>query len=176
MARRKPRGPARPEGLRVPDQTTLSLEQSMEAPIAEAIAFLGDRPHALGKANIVRSGRLVSHCHTTAPRDSTRRSFAHPRLPFADGRLLSALGRASPFVSEQALQRRIAHHRITRQGDHVFSSSSIFSRSARDTSSPANLPFQLWTLVSLAPCLRRRSPIERPGSYSLSPDDQWRRV
>jgi hypothetical protein len=34
--------------------------------IAEAAAFLGDRLHALAKAGIVRSGRLVSHGHAAA--------------------------------------------------------------------------------------------------------------
>jgi hypothetical protein len=62
----------------VVDQIAFPLEQHMQAPIAEATALLGDRPHALAKAGIVHPGRLVFHGHAAAADGFTRPPFAHP--------------------------------------------------------------------------------------------------
>jgi hypothetical protein len=43
-----------------------------------AAALLGDRPHALAKADVVSPGRLVSHGHAAAADGFTRPPFAHP--------------------------------------------------------------------------------------------------
>jgi hypothetical protein len=59
-ARRKFLLPIEPEQLLVLDHVALSLEQKMQPPAAEAAALLGDCPHALAKAGIVRPDRLVS--------------------------------------------------------------------------------------------------------------------
>ena len=67
-----------PEQLLVVDHVTFPLEQDVQAPIAEAAAFMGDRLHALAKAGIVRPGCLVSHSHAAAADGFTRPPFAHP--------------------------------------------------------------------------------------------------
>ncbi len=48
------------------DHVAFPLEQDMQAAVAEAAAFMGDRLHALAKAGIVCPGRLVSHGHAAA--------------------------------------------------------------------------------------------------------------
>jgi hypothetical protein len=50
--------PMEPEELLVVDHVPFPLEQDMQAPIAKAAAFMGDRLHALAKAGIVRPGVL----------------------------------------------------------------------------------------------------------------------
>jgi hypothetical protein len=77
-AHRKLLFPIEPEQLLVVDHVALPLEQNMQAPIAEAAAFMGDRLHALAKAAIIRPGRLVSHGHAAAADGFTRPPFAHP--------------------------------------------------------------------------------------------------
>jgi hypothetical protein len=49
----------------------------MQAPIAEAAAFMGDRLHALAKAGILRPGRLVSHGQAAVADGFTRPPFTH---------------------------------------------------------------------------------------------------
>lgn len=60
------------------DQIALPLEQNMQAPIAEAAALLGDRPHALTQGGIIRPERLVSDGHAATADGFTRPPFAHP--------------------------------------------------------------------------------------------------
>jgi hypothetical protein len=45
----------------VVEHVALSLEQNMQASVAETAAFLGDRLHTLPKAGIIRPRGLVSH-------------------------------------------------------------------------------------------------------------------
>lgn len=60
------------------DQIALPLEQNMQAPIAEAAALLGDRPHELTQGGIIRPERLVSDGHAATADGFTRPQFAHP--------------------------------------------------------------------------------------------------
>jgi hypothetical protein len=53
----------------------LTLDQ--QSPVAEAAAFLGNRPHALAKAGIVSPRRPISHGHAAAADGFTRPPFAH---------------------------------------------------------------------------------------------------
>src|SRR5690606_34959736 len=50
----------------------------------------------------------------------------------------------------------------------AFSSSKAFRRLASDTSIPSYFAFQLYSVTSLTPCLRARSPAFAPASCSRS--------
>jgi len=116
----------------------------VEAPIAKAAALLGDRPHALAKTGIVRPGRLVSHGHATAADGFTRPPFAHPEGVSEMGDSFP-LGRGRhhffPTRSFKAALSSMAS--ASNRFSRVFSSSSVFSRLASETSSPPNLAFHL---------------------------------
>jgi hypothetical protein len=105
------------------DQIALPFEQNTQAPIAEATALPGDRPHALEKAGIVHPGRLVSHGHAAATDGFTRPPFAHPEC-------VSQMGDSFPLP-------RGRHHFFPKR------SFSVLSRLASETSSPPNLAFHL---------------------------------
>src|ERR1700681_3933712 len=116
----------------------------MQAPIAEAAAFMGDRLHALAKAGIVRSGRLVSHGHAAAADGFTRPPFAHPECSSQMGDSFP-LGRGRHhFFPKRSFNAAVssmaaAAHRFSR----VFSSSSVFRRLAFEISLPPNFVFPL---------------------------------
>src|SRR4051812_3734983 len=116
----------------------------MQSPVAKAAAFLGHRPHALAKAGIVSQGRPISHGHAAAADGFTRPPFAHPvgihqmsdSFPFPSGRHLFFPKRSfSAALSSMASARS--------RFSFVFSSSSILSRLASETSIPPNLAFHL---------------------------------
>src|SRR3981081_403796 len=143
-AHRKLFFPVEPEQLLVVDHVTFPLEQDMQAPIAEAAAFMGDRLHALAKAGIVRPGRLVSHGHAAAADGFTRPPFAHP-VGIHETRDSFPLGRGRHhFFPKRSFNAALssmasASSRFSR----VFSSSSVFSRLASEPSIPPNVAFHL---------------------------------
>ena len=143
-AYRKPLFPVEPEELLVVDPIALPLEQNMQASIAEATAHLGDCPHALAQGGILRPACLVSYGHAAAADGFTRPPFAHPvgthemcnSFPLGRGR-----HHFFPNRSFSAALSSIASAK--RRFSRVFSSSSVLSRLASETSIPPNFAFHL---------------------------------
>ena len=100
--------------------------QHSASAITEAAALLGDRPHALAKAGIVRPGRLVPHGHATAADGFTRPPFAHPEGASEMGNSFP-LGRGRhhffPKRSFKAALSSMAS--ASNRFSHVFSSSIL---------------------------------------------------
>src|SRR6202011_4568039 len=105
---------------------------------------MGDRLHALAKAGIVHPGRLVSHGHAAAADGFTRPPFAHPECSSQMGDSFP-LGRGRHhFFPKRSFNAALssmasASNRFSR----VFSSASVFSRLASETSIPPNFAFHL---------------------------------
>ena len=105
---------------------------------------LEDYFDALAKAGFVRPGRLVSHGHAAAADGFTRPPFAHPEcLSQMDDSFPLPRGRHHffPKRSFSAVLSSMASARS--RFSFVFSSSSVLSRLASDTSIPPNLAFHL---------------------------------
>ncbi|MGY4333557.1 hypothetical protein ACVWWG_007974 [Bradyrhizobium sp. LB7.2] len=102
------------EQLLLVDHIALALEHNMEVPIAKAAALLGDRPHALAKAGIVRPGRLVFMVMRQQPMAlHARRSL----IPKASRRWATAfrLGAGVTILSHEVLQGCIVQHGVGQQ-------------------------------------------------------------
>jgi hypothetical protein len=86
----------------------------MQAPIAEAAAYLGDCPHALRRAASSARGVLYLMVMRQQPMDL---HAGHSLIPNAsqDVRQLSTRRRASPVLSQEVLQRRIVQHGVGQQ-------------------------------------------------------------
>jgi hypothetical protein len=116
----------------------------MQAPIAEATALLGDLPHALAKAGIVRPGRPVSHGHAAAADGFTRPPFAHPEcVSQMDDSFPLRRGRHHFFPKRSFKAALSSMASASNRFSRVFSSSSVFSRLASEISIPPNFAFHL---------------------------------
>ena len=105
---------------------------------------LGDGLHALAQGGIIRPDRLVSHRHPARADGFTRPPFAHPvgihemgdSFPLGRGR-----HHFFPNKSFKATLSSMAS--ASNRFSRVFSSSSVLSRLASETSIPPNLAFHL---------------------------------
>lgn len=132
--------PVEPEELLLVDQIALPLEQNLQPPIAEA-AFIGNRLHALAKAGIVSPGASCISWSCGSSRWLFTPPFAHSEcLSQMDDSFRFPAGVTTSFP--RVLHRRVVHvASASNRFRRVFSSSSVFSRLALDTSIPPNLAF-----------------------------------
>jgi len=114
----------------------------MQARVAEAAAFMGNRVHALAEAGTVSPGVRHLMGHGAAAHGFTRPPFAHPeclskmddQLPFPRGR--------NRFFSHEVLQRRVVQHGVG-QEPLQLRLLLLLSHLAPETSIPLNLAFHL---------------------------------
>src|SRR4029077_2913516 len=110
----------------------LPLQKNMNAPIAKPPAFMGNLLHPLPKIAIVGARGLVSNRHAAAADGFTRPPFAHPEV-FLQMRDSSPLGSGHHhFFPNKSFRATLSS--MASASSRLFSSSSVFSRLASETS------------------------------------------
>jgi hypothetical protein len=125
-------------------KVTFAPEQHMKTSISKAAAFMRQRLHSLAKVMVVAAPGFVADRHSARAHGFTRPPFAHLVVTHQMRDSFPPCCGRHHFFPKRSFKAALSSIASARSRfSFVFSSSSVFSRLASDTSMPPNLAFHL---------------------------------